>query len=166
VRASTVTLANQREAALYRLYAADGTLLYVGAAYDPEKRWTEHAVEKSWWPEVATKSVEWFETRDAALAAESTAIATEEPFYNVVGIRRQRTAPDDGNPDAFHASPNEALEAVAEARLLRAETVNRADSEFNASIRKALRSGASAISISHAAGLSRARVYQIRDGRR
>ena len=64
-------------------------------------------------------------------------------------------APDD--------DPRErALLAVEDA----AARLANAEGERNAAIRKALDAGAAVISIAGAAGLSRARIYQIRDGRR
>lgn len=67
--------------ALYRLYDADGRLLYVGIAQDPEKRWSQHSRTKraTWWPLVARKTVEWFPNREAADAAETIAINNEKP---------------------------------------------------------------------------------------
>jgi predicted GIY-YIG superfamily endonuclease len=69
--------------ALYRLRADDGGLLYVGISEAPLRRWPEHASDKEWWPEVTSFSLEWFETRDAALAAEASAIRAEAPKCNV-----------------------------------------------------------------------------------
>lgn len=69
--------------ALYRLFAADDTLLYVGVSSHIEARWKKHAALKWWWPEVARKTVEWLESRDAAEAAELEAIRTERPVHNV-----------------------------------------------------------------------------------
>lgn len=69
--------------ALYRLYDATDALLYVGIASDPKTRWWTHANEKTWWPQVARREVEWFMTRPAAEAAEVAAIVTELPRHNV-----------------------------------------------------------------------------------
>lgn len=69
-------------AALYRLYDANDRLLYVGMTSDPKKRWAAHAVRKPWWPEVATRDVEWFADRKAAQEAEAAAIRGESPLYN------------------------------------------------------------------------------------
>lgn len=69
--------------ALYRLYDNAGTLLYVGAAKDPSRRFRDHRAEKSWWHEVAQDSVEWFETPFHALKAEVEAIKREAPRYNI-----------------------------------------------------------------------------------
>lgn len=71
--------------ALYRLFDAEGALLYVGITVNVEQRWTEHERAKPWWPQVAEKRVEWFENRPLALTAELQAIKTERPIHNVVG---------------------------------------------------------------------------------
>lgn len=70
-------------ACLYRLFAHDDTLLYVGVTVDPAARWSHHSREKAWWPQVAHASADWFETRTEAEAAEVEAIASECPRYNV-----------------------------------------------------------------------------------
>jgi predicted GIY-YIG superfamily endonuclease len=68
--------------ALYRLYDANGKLLYVGITNDTERRWSDHSSDKSWWPDVTERTVEWFATRPAAEAAEIQAIKTEKPRRN------------------------------------------------------------------------------------
>ncbi|HUY48045.1 MAG TPA: hypothetical protein VMV92_20350 [Streptosporangiaceae bacterium] len=70
--------------ALYRLRGDAGELLYVGVSLAPEFRFYDHARLKDWWPEVSEKSIEWFDTRDEALAAERAAIAAEKPKYNIL----------------------------------------------------------------------------------
>lgn len=70
--------------AVYRLRRDDGTLLYVGVAADPAKRWIQHARGKPWFAEVANYSAEWFHNRALALAAEAAAIKAERPLHNVV----------------------------------------------------------------------------------
>ncbi|MYU24609.1 GIY-YIG nuclease family protein [Streptomyces sp. SID8352] len=69
--------------ALYRLYDVDDQLLYIGIAVDPETRMRVHSREKTWWPLVAQRSIEWFTDRPAAEAAERSAIITEQPVHNV-----------------------------------------------------------------------------------
>lgn len=69
--------------ALYRLHDHDGELLYVGITDDLGRRWHDHAKDKPWWPEVASKSIEWLPSRRRALAAEATTIRAERPRYNV-----------------------------------------------------------------------------------
>lgn len=72
---------------LYRYYDAGGRLLYVGIAKDPDKRRDEHARSSAWFPLAASRTVEWFDDRDSALAAERAAIRSESPIHNVVGVR-------------------------------------------------------------------------------
>lgn len=76
--------ARGRRAAVYRLYDADGSLLYIGSAYDPEKRCKKHR-KQPWWPQVVRRADEWFEHRNFAYEAETKAIATEHPKHNVAG---------------------------------------------------------------------------------
>jgi predicted GIY-YIG superfamily endonuclease len=71
---------------LYRCYAGDGVLLYVGKARDVPARLEQHRVRKSWWAEVAKVDVEdapWEELP----AREIAAIRAEHPKYNVVNNR-------------------------------------------------------------------------------
>lgn len=67
---------------LYRLYDAGGRLLYVGITDNTKRRWYQHSVSQTWWPDVARKTVETFPTRAAAAAAEREAIDGEDPRYN------------------------------------------------------------------------------------
>lgn len=67
--------------ALYRLYASDGTLIYVGITASPAKRMAEHS-QSSWWPEVTRKTMTWYDSRASACEAEEVAIATEDPRHN------------------------------------------------------------------------------------
>jgi predicted GIY-YIG superfamily endonuclease len=69
--------------ALYRLRDQHKTLLYVGITNNLGWRWKTHAADKDWWPEVAARSIEWFPTREHALAAEAAAIRSERPLHNV-----------------------------------------------------------------------------------
>jgi hypothetical protein len=78
--------ADERRAAVYRLWAEDGALLYVGSSYDPEARCKQHR-SSPWWPRVARRTDEWHGTRAEAFAAEYTAIWREDPEANVWGTR-------------------------------------------------------------------------------
>jgi predicted GIY-YIG superfamily endonuclease len=73
----------RRRTALYRLFDSEGRLLYVGIAFDPRSRLSDHARQKEWWPTVADRTIEWHATRTEAAAAEVTAIRSEKPLYNV-----------------------------------------------------------------------------------
>lgn len=83
--------------ALYRLFDADGALLYIGIANDPKTRWSSHAGEKRWWGDVARKTLEWFATREEAESAEVAAIVGERPQYNVTHSETRR--PGDARED-------------------------------------------------------------------
>ena len=78
-----MTYAAAERTALYRLFDAADQLLYIGITYKPEARWKAHAATKSWWPNVARKSMEWHDTRPLAEAAEVAAIKAELPVHNV-----------------------------------------------------------------------------------
>lgn len=81
--------------ALYSLFDADGSLLYVGVTDRMSARFKQHAGEKDWWPQVARRTFVEYGTRAEALAAESALISSERPPCNVrvprppvgVGIR-------------------------------------------------------------------------------
>lgn len=68
--------------ALYRLYADDGSLLYVGVTDDLRARLASHQRQKPWWPAVMRKTVTWYESRLAAEVAEANAISSESPIHN------------------------------------------------------------------------------------
>lgn len=70
--------------ALYRLFGADDELLYVGVSKQFGKRWQDETYSKPWWPEVRRQTIDWHETRVAALKAEAEAIATERPRHNLI----------------------------------------------------------------------------------
>jgi hypothetical protein len=72
--------------ALYRFYAEDHSLLYVGITESPAQRWRSHAADRPWWPQVADAKVEWHKTRADAAAAELAAIRAENPRYNLAGV--------------------------------------------------------------------------------
>ena len=75
----------QVRTALYRFFDAQGLLLYVGISKDPQTRFGSHALTKkaTWWPLVASRSIEWFDDRPSAAAAEIQAIRDESPIYNL-----------------------------------------------------------------------------------
>jgi len=69
---------------VYRLYAADGTLLYVGSTGNLLGRLGSHAADKIWASRVVSVRVEAFTERDAALQAEREAVRREKPAQNSV----------------------------------------------------------------------------------
>lgn len=78
--------------AVYRLYDAEGCLLYVGVSCRPEQRFAQHATEKVWWCDVATIEMAHHANRSDALVAEREAIKEMCPRYNVVHNERRHVA--------------------------------------------------------------------------
>lgn len=71
----------QRPAAVYRLYDTEGTLLYVGASYNPDRRCEEHR-RKPWGAKIARRTEAWYPNREEAFAVERDAIWKEGPLHN------------------------------------------------------------------------------------
>lgn len=93
--------------ATYRLYDDAGSLLYVGVASLPSVRFKQHAGDKDWWPQVASHSEAWFDSREEALAEEASAIATENPLHNV-----NRWGYDKPIPEAKSTNPHVPVQAA------------------------------------------------------
>jgi predicted GIY-YIG superfamily endonuclease len=71
---------------LYRFFDRNNKLLYVGITNDASRRFGEHGAEKPWWNRVEEIKLERFPTRQALTAAETHAIETERPKYNIAGV--------------------------------------------------------------------------------
>jgi predicted GIY-YIG superfamily endonuclease len=80
--------------AVYRLFDAGGTLIYVGSTADLDQRMSQHRSARRWWPQVdpARTTVVWFATRAEAEAAEVSAIRAERPVHNIRSTGRNRYA--------------------------------------------------------------------------
>ncbi|MEV5138456.1 GIY-YIG nuclease family protein [Streptomyces syringium] len=78
-------------AAVYRLYGSDGALLYIGSSHTPEERHRAHA-KKPWGGEIARREDVWYLNRAKAYEAETVAINTESPKYNVMCTQGYRDA--------------------------------------------------------------------------
>ncbi|MFE2353448.1 GIY-YIG nuclease family protein [Streptomyces parvulus] len=78
---------SERQAAVYRLYAADGSLLYIGSSYNPKRRCLDHHT-KPWWAQVDRRADEWHPSKAEAYVAEMAAIAAESPTHNEMGTPR------------------------------------------------------------------------------
>lgn len=70
--------------ALYRFYAEDGSLLYIGITLNVASRFRDHAHGKPWWTSVHRIELEHYDDRDSVLVAETAAIRAEHPRYNVI----------------------------------------------------------------------------------
>lgn len=98
-KALPVTVPNEpRQTAVYRLYDAVETLLYVGITYDTKTRFADHKANKDWWPDVAVKEVRWLADRDAAWAEEQRVIRDEHPRWNLASVHWVRD--EHGEPPA------------------------------------------------------------------
>ena|ERR1039457_2693529 len=69
--------------ALYRCFAVDGSLLYVGVSGNLCLRFRAHARSSHWWGLADRKTVALFLTRRDALDAETAAIEREQPLHNI-----------------------------------------------------------------------------------
>jgi predicted GIY-YIG superfamily endonuclease len=69
--------------AVYRCYADDGQLLYIGYTGDLGTRLAAHA-QKLWFTQVRGITLEWYADELDARNAERRAIHVEHPKYNVV----------------------------------------------------------------------------------
>lgn len=69
---------------LYRFYAADDALLYIGLTVNPGQRFTNHAHKKEWWVDVAKVTLEQHPDYPALVVAEREAIQAEKPLHNII----------------------------------------------------------------------------------
>jgi hypothetical protein len=74
---------------IYRLYACDGSLLYVGFTRDPLQRFRQHAKTKDWWMEVDHILVVPFGSERGTRFLERQIIRDERPLYNIQHSTRE-----------------------------------------------------------------------------
>ena len=77
-----------RSRGVYRFFDAEGTLLYVGIAWNPALRWEDHRREAAWWADAAVVIVDVYDTEATALAVERYWIKAASPLYNVRSATR------------------------------------------------------------------------------
>jgi len=65
------------------MYNIDDSLLYVGISNNFVDRFQKHKADKPWWMEISTVTMEHFNSRKKAEAAELSAIKKEKPKYNI-----------------------------------------------------------------------------------
>ena len=75
-----------RETCVYRAWIGR-ELAYIGITCNPLGRFSKHHCQKEWWKLVDRIDIEWFSSRHEALRAESEAIASEMPRYNIARTR-------------------------------------------------------------------------------
>ena len=69
--------------AVYRHFAADGRLLYVGCSVNPLARLSCHVSQAKWFKQIARIDIVHYARGDEAIAAEAEAIRTENPVFNI-----------------------------------------------------------------------------------
>jgi predicted GIY-YIG superfamily endonuclease len=82
---------------LYRHFAKDGTLLYVGISKSAIQRLFEHKDDSFWFNDIAKMTIENFHSREEVKLAEKEAIKNENPLYN---IRNKKVVVKDSEDDA------------------------------------------------------------------
>lgn len=97
--------------AVYRMFDQDGRLLYVGSTKNPGGRFGGH-LEKRWFLQVVSISLEWFPTKAAAVLAENRAIQSEHPRLNVAGTTRSGCRPVPVGPLSAPLPPARLLAAL------------------------------------------------------
>lgn len=70
---------------LYRHFAGDGTLLYIGSTINPIIRLGGHRVKSEWFADIRRIEIEPYATKELLLQAEKAAIQDERPKYNING---------------------------------------------------------------------------------
>lgn len=85
-----------REHFVYRVFAADGSLVYVGCSYNPEKRMREHKYTSRWWHLLDRVKLSGPYNYETARRLEYEAIRTEDPSHNgqnprLVAEKRRRS---------------------------------------------------------------------------
>jgi len=84
---------------LYRFFAQDDRLLYVGLTRNPARRFDQHRDGKPWWSKVARIEMEHFSTLLELKGAERRAIEGERPEHNIkMNGGNRLAAPDEVEP--------------------------------------------------------------------
>ena len=78
---------------VYRIRGEAAELLYIGLTNCLPVRWNSHMLYQPWWHEVRSLAIEYYDSREAAAAAEKAAIKAEKPKYNKTYLLPLRTGP-------------------------------------------------------------------------
>ena len=73
---------------LYRMFSESGELVYIGSSGQFSERLARHLKETSWFCDVVTIKLEYFETLRQARQAEWLAIQAEHPLQNRAGVKK------------------------------------------------------------------------------
>lgn len=98
---------------LYRAYLTPEELLYIGITHSLDQRLAAHRNQKSWWADVSQITIETYDSREDAEAAERHQIATMHPKYNElpgVKMAAERRLVDRLRPTSKASLPKEEIE--------------------------------------------------------
>jgi hypothetical protein len=84
---------------VYRMYAWDGRLLYVGRTYRPGQRMQAHASQSQWWAATTHVTFRAYADQAEAREVEIDAIRQDFPAYNVTHRSKVHPRPDYGHFD-------------------------------------------------------------------
>lgn len=73
----------QMNTQLYRHFDEDNKLLYVGISLSTFNRLSQHKDHSDWFKKIKNVTIEHFQTREEAMAAERNAIKSENPKFNI-----------------------------------------------------------------------------------
>ena len=118
----------KKPTALYRAYSSTDELLYVGVSISVMARLSQHKSSADWFDGTSRIDVEWYPTRQKALAAEMQAIKTEYPIYNKMGAVQQ----PEHDPFKRNFSVGESLKDLIFGCKLRCRLVNKWENKAKA----------------------------------
>ena len=72
-----------RPTSCYKCFFSLGELLYVGMSVNARRRIQRHIRSNNWGSRIARTEIQWFGSKRKARAAETRAIALENPTYNI-----------------------------------------------------------------------------------
>lgn len=150
---------------LYRMFDEAGALLYVGVSMNVAQRFAAHRAVKDWWGDIRQITLEHHAARNDVLQAETLAIRTELPRYNLADSVRNRTltvvnASPDVRLSAMELAEARVVAAVQQVRALEAEIVD-ARTEERAAILAVLATGTKQVRICKITGFSREYIRRI-----
>jgi len=102
---------------LYRMWDAKEELIYIGISRSAMVRLSQHQQTKEWAAEVHNITLEYFDSRELCKLAETKAIKSEKPKYNIVHNQNW-----DYIPQRIIGIPMPSIESLDEERKKKAHT--------------------------------------------